>query len=267
MINAAEPVDGPSLDAFMTAFRPHGLQCPSSAGEQQMQQQGSGVIFPTYGLAEHTVFVCGGGTCPCTSINSIQSSYGTTRQHDDTGYASLASILLTYLGTQAGSGCGWTRPRWRALNNGWIFSRRARRGPGRSSAAAYPATVRNRLIDCGPGVRCDTKLIYNVQYKFNMFIKTGVIVLVVNAETRVALGEGEVGEIWVDSPSKAQGYFDHPAETEETFHARLAGGGGVGGDDEGLLRRAYLRTGDMGFLHNGVRDVVLDCEEVWIRIG
>lgn len=91
-----------------------------------------------------------------------------------------------------------------------------------------------------------------------LFTSTGVVVLVVNPETRLALGEGEVGEIWVDSPSKAQGYFDHPAETEDAFHARLVGGGGGGGgDNEGLLRRrAYLRTGDMGFLHNGVRSGV-----------
>lgn len=83
MINAAEPVDGPSLDAFITAFRPHGLQCPSSTAEQQ----GSGVIFPTYGLAEHTVFVCGGGTYTCASCNPIDSM--TTL-----GNASLTSILF-----------------------------------------------------------------------------------------------------------------------------------------------------------------------------
>ena len=47
MVNAAEPVDGPSIDAFVKAFKPFGLP--------------DGVIFPTYGLAEHTVFVCSGG--------------------------------------------------------------------------------------------------------------------------------------------------------------------------------------------------------------
>lgn len=40
------------------------------------------------------------------------------------------------------------------------------------------------------------------------------MVLVVDPETRAAVGEGEVGEIWVDSPSKARGYFEHPTETE-----------------------------------------------------
>lgn len=102
----------------------------------------------------------------------------------------------------------------------------------------------------------------------NIFTPLGVVVLVVNPETRLALGEGEVGEIWVDSPSKAQGYFDHPAETEEAFHARLAGDRGGDDDDEGLLRRrAYLRTGDMGFLHNGVRSGVGRRGGVCVRVG
>lgn len=46
IINAAEPVDIDSIQAFYKAFKPHGLK---------------EVIFPTYGLAEHTVFVCSGG--------------------------------------------------------------------------------------------------------------------------------------------------------------------------------------------------------------
>lgn len=46
IINAAEPVDEDSIEAFYKAFGPFGLKK---------------VIFPTYGLAEHTVFVCSGG--------------------------------------------------------------------------------------------------------------------------------------------------------------------------------------------------------------
>lgn len=52
MINAAEPVDGPSLDAFTSTFAPFGLP--------------PNVVVPTYGLAEHTVFVCSGGTTRLT---------------------------------------------------------------------------------------------------------------------------------------------------------------------------------------------------------
>mmetsp|Transcript_43917 Transcript_43917/g.49765 ORF Transcript_43917/g.49765 Transcript_43917/m.49765 type:complete len:802 (-) Transcript_43917:24-2429(-) len=46
IINAAEPVDVEGMDAFYKAFIPFGLK---------------NVIYPTYGLAEHTVFVCSGG--------------------------------------------------------------------------------------------------------------------------------------------------------------------------------------------------------------
>jgi pyruvate/2-oxoacid:ferredoxin oxidoreductase alpha subunit len=48
MINAAEPVDHVAIATFYETFRPYGLP--------------SGVVVPTYGLAEHTVFVCSGGT-------------------------------------------------------------------------------------------------------------------------------------------------------------------------------------------------------------
>lgn len=48
MINAAEPVDEAAIINFYKTFRPFGLS--------------SGVVLPTYGLAEHTVFVCSGGT-------------------------------------------------------------------------------------------------------------------------------------------------------------------------------------------------------------
>ena len=67
----------------------------------------------------------------------------------------------------------------------------------------------------------------------------GVTVRVVDPERRVALENGRVGEIWVDSPSKAAGYFGLEEDTLETFRARLPG------DD-----RDYLRTGDLGFIHD-----------------
>jgi acyl-CoA synthetase (AMP-forming)/AMP-acid ligase II len=51
----------------------------------------------------------------------------------------------------------------------------------------------------------------------------------------------EVGEIWVSSPSVAQGYWNQPEETKRTFQAYLAATG------EG----PFLRTGDLGFLQEG----------------
>ncbi len=75
----------------------------------------------------------------------------------------------------------------------------------------------------------------------------GIQVRIVDDETCEALQEGRVGEIWVDSPSKAQGYFGQPEKTQHDFFAKLGGGELRAGDAE----RAWLRTGDLGFLHQG----------------
>ena len=69
-----------------------------------------------------------------------------------------------------------------------------------------------------------------------------VEVRIVDPELGVPLSEGQVGEIWLDSPSKAAGYWGNPEATRATFQARLAG------DDGG---RGYLCTGDLGFVHHG----------------
>lgn len=61
---------------------------------------------------------------------------------------------------------------------------------------------------------------------------------IVHPETHRQLAPYEVGEIWVDSPLVAQGYWQNPEATEATFKAKIANG-----DD-----REFLRTGDLGFL-------------------
>ena len=50
-----------------------------------------------------------------------------------------------------------------------------------------------------------------------------------------------VGEVWVRGPCVAHGYWNRPDATESTFKAFIAG------TDEG----PYLRTGDLGFFHDG----------------
>uniref|UniRef100_UPI0013D93625 non-ribosomal peptide synthetase n=1 Tax=Pyxidicoccus caerfyrddinensis TaxID=2709663 RepID=UPI0013D93625 len=54
-------------------------------------------------------------------------------------------------------------------------------------------------------------------------------------------GDDRVGEIWVSGPSVARGYWNNPEATARTFEARISGTG------EG----PFLRTGDLGFLHEG----------------
>lgn len=62
---------------------------------------------------------------------------------------------------------------------------------------------------------------------------------IVQPETALPCAAGEVGEIWVASQSVAKGYWQQPETTATTFQAYIAGTG------EG----PFLRTGDLGFLH------------------
>jgi acyl-CoA synthetase (AMP-forming)/AMP-acid ligase II len=66
-------------------------------------------------------------------------------------------------------------------------------------------------------------------------------VVIVDPETRRRRDAGAVGEVWVAGSIVAAGYWNRPAETADTFGARLA-------DEEG---GPFLRTGDLGFLHGG----------------
>ncbi|MDT5018456.1 MAG: hypothetical protein QOD39_4616 [Mycobacterium sp.] len=68
----------------------------------------------------------------------------------------------------------------------------------------------------------------------------GVEVRIIDPETSSALAEDEVGEIWLRSASVASGYHNRPAETIERFDARASDG-----------KHPYLRTGDLGLLHDG----------------
>ena len=68
----------------------------------------------------------------------------------------------------------------------------------------------------------------------------GVEVRIVDPETANELAEDEVGEIWLCSASVASGYHNRPEETLERFHAQTSNGDGP-----------FLRTGDLGLLHDG----------------
>jgi thioester reductase-like protein len=70
------------------------------------------------------------------------------------------------------------------------------------------------------------------------------VVRIVDPESRRPLNDGQIGEVWVDGPSKAGGYWHRPDATEELFGARIAG-------DAAEDDRTYLRTGDLGFMYEG----------------
>ncbi len=67
------------------------------------------------------------------------------------------------------------------------------------------------------------------------------LVAIVNPNSLRKCDSDRIGEIWLAGPSVAQGYWNHPKETQETFGAYLADTG------EG----PFLRTGDLGFIKDG----------------
>lgn len=66
-------------------------------------------------------------------------------------------------------------------------------------------------------------------------------IVIVDPEQQTLCKGEEIGEIWISGPSVAQGYWNRPGDSEQTFRARLADTG------EG----SFLRTGDLGFIHAG----------------
>ncbi|MFW6693098.1 amino acid adenylation domain-containing protein [Streptomyces sp. MAR4 CNX-425] len=71
-------------------------------------------------------------------------------------------------------------------------------------------------------------------------VDPGQQIRIVDPETHTECPDDRIGEIWVSADSVAQGYWQRPEQTEETFRARLAGGSDP-----------FMRTGDLGFQHDG----------------
>ena len=67
-------------------------------------------------------------------------------------------------------------------------------------------------------------------------------VLIVDPTTQRSCQVGVVGEVWLAGTGIATGYWGKPDESDATFRATLAG------SSEGPY---YLRTGDLGFVHQG----------------
>jgi acyl-CoA synthetase (AMP-forming)/AMP-acid ligase II len=66
-------------------------------------------------------------------------------------------------------------------------------------------------------------------------------IMIVDPEARRPTPPDQVGEIWVNGPGVARGYWRRPVETADTFSAVL----------EGEPAGHWLRTGDLGFIADG----------------
>ena len=66
-------------------------------------------------------------------------------------------------------------------------------------------------------------------------------IAIVAPETTMRMPSGRIGELWARGPIVAPGYWGRTGLNQENFGARIA--------DEG--QRSWLRTGDLGFVHEG----------------
>jgi 8-amino-7-oxononanoate synthase len=73
-------------------------------------------------------------------------------------------------------------------------------------------------------------------------------IAVVDPETCEECPDSIVGEIWVNSPSNAKGYWHSPEATETTFRAKISGQPQA---DSRQTDLCYMRTGDLGFMTDG----------------
>jgi acyl-CoA synthetase (AMP-forming)/AMP-acid ligase II len=88
--------------------------------------------------------------------------------------------------------------------------------------------------------------------------KEGGRVRIVDPDTLRPCSDGNIGEIWVDSSTKAGGYYGLDDENRKIFHARVRAEADA---------TEYLRTGDLGFLHEGELYVTGRCKDLIIING
>jgi acyl-CoA synthetase (AMP-forming)/AMP-acid ligase II/acyl carrier protein len=65
-------------------------------------------------------------------------------------------------------------------------------------------------------------------------------IVIVDHQSKTRSVNNQVGEIWISGMSVAQGYWNRPEVTQNTFNAYLSNGEGP-----------FLRTGDLGFMKDG----------------
>src|SRR5690606_5990340 len=90
--------------------------------------------------------------------------------------------------------------------------------PGDAGESGFPAQT---YVGCGHPVPPDA-------------------VAIVDPASGMGMAERRIGEVWIQGPHVAAGYWRREADTELTFHARMPGDA-----------RSWLRTGDLGFLDGG----------------
>lgn len=98
-----------------------------------------------------------------------------------------------------------------------------------------------------------------VQSDAKTLVSVGVArphVAIVNPESRAVCNEQELGEIWINGPTVAAGYWNNPEATAHTFDQYASDGSGP-----------YVRSGDIGMIAKGCLYVVGRSKELIIING
>ena len=96
------------------------------------------------------------------------------------------------------------------------------------------ALTAGRAVDAAPDISEPRRIVGCGQTRL------GAKLLIVDPESHLPLNERRVGEIWVQGEHVAQGYWNQPEATAESFGATVNGHEGN-----------WLRTGDLGFVEQG----------------
>jgi len=155
--NAAEPVRKKTIESFSGVFAPLGFSRTS--------------FYPSYGMAEATLFISG------------------SPKEGELSFLSISKKAYENLNVET---------------------------------VSVEAEDQESLVGCGS-------------------FGGGQKVVIVNPNTKNRCASNEVGEIWVQGESVAQGYWNRPDASQEAFQGRIAESG------EG----PFLRTGDLGFIQQG----------------
>jgi fatty acid CoA ligase FadD28 len=87
------------------------------------------------------------------------------------------------------------------------------------------------------------------------------ILRIVDPDTNVECSADTVGEIWVHGDNVATGYWRKPQESEHTF------GGKLSSPSPGTPEGPWLRTGDLGFFHEGELFIIGRIKDLLIVYG
>jgi acyl-CoA synthetase (AMP-forming)/AMP-acid ligase II len=114
------------------------------------------------------------------------------------------------------------------------------------TASARPSTTAMQPLPDTPGVKVvDTPLGVGARSSRVMVScgrpSLGQRVVVVDPDSGRPCRSDTIGEVWVAGPSVAAGYWNRPEETEAVFGAYLSD----------TAEGPFLRTGDLGFVHEG----------------